>query len=161
MSELSHLNARGEARMVDVGGKPVTARRAVAEGFVRMSPATLERILAGTLPKGDVIATARVAGIMGAKQTANLIPMCHPLGLDSVELDIAPLASRDGLRLVATCRVQGRTGIEMEALTAVSVAALTLYDMCKAVEKGMIIDGIRLLEKEGGRSGLWQAEERA
>lgn len=159
MSELSHLNARGEARMVDVGNKPVTARRAVAEGVVRMSAATLDKILAGTMPKGDVIATARVAGIMGAKQTASLIPMCHPLGLDNVELEITPLVDGKGLRLVAVCRVQGRTGIEMEALTAVGIAALTLYDMCKAVEKGMVIDGIRLLEKEGGRSGLWKAEE--
>ena len=157
MSELTHLNARGEARMVDVGDTADSGRRAVAEALVRMRPDTLVRIVDGSIPKGDVLATARIAGIMAAKKTSELIPLCHPLPLSSVDVEISPLASGDGLRITATCRVTGKTGVEMEALTAASVAALTVYDMCKAVEKGMLIEQVRLLEKEGGKSGYWQA----
>jgi cyclic pyranopterin monophosphate synthase len=150
--ELTHLDEAGRARMVDVGAKPVTHRRAVASGEVRMSPATLALLTAGDVPKGDVLAVARVAGIMAAKKTGELIPLCHPLGLDSVTVDLTP-AGPDTLRITATTTVTGRTGIEMEALTAVSVAALTVYDMCKAVDKDMTIGEIRLDEKSGGRSG--------
>ncbi len=159
-TELSHLNARGEARMVDVGGKADTRRVAVAEATVRMTPATLGRVLDGSLPKGDVLATARIAGIMAAKRTPDLIPMCHPLPLASVEVLITPLPYQDGLHIEATCSVTGKTGVEMEALTAASVAALTIYDMCKAVEKGMVIEQVRLLEKTGGKSGNWHVESR-
>jgi cyclic pyranopterin phosphate synthase len=157
MSGLTHLNARGEAHMVDVGEKADSGRRAVAEALVHMRPETLARIVEGRMPKGDVLATARVAGIMAAKKCPELIPLCHPLPLSGVEVDIAPLADGDGLRITAVCRVTGKTGVEMEALTAASVAALTVYDMCKAVEKGMRIAEIRLLEKEGGKSGRWLA----
>lgn len=157
MSELTHLNARGEALMVDVGAKADTGRRAVAEACIRMRPDTLSRIVDGTMPKGDVLAVARVAGIMAAKRTPDLIPLCHPLALSGVQVDLQPLESGDGLLVTATCRVTGQTGVEMEALTAASVAALTVYDMCKAVEKGMVIEGVRLLEKEGGKSGHWLA----
>ncbi len=157
MSELTHLNARGEAHMVDIGAKADAGRRAVAEALIRMRRETLARIVDGTLPKGDVLATARIAGIMAAKHTADLIPLCHPLPLSSVELDLVPLATGDGLTITATCKVTGKTGVEMEALTAVSIAALTVYDMCKAVEKGMVIESVRLLEKEGGKSGHWLA----
>ena len=156
-TELSHLNARGEARMVDVGAKPDTGREALAEALIRMQPATLARIVEGSLPKGDVLATARIAGIMAAKRTADLIPLCHPLPLTAVELEIQPLASADGLRITACCRVTGKTGVEMEALTAVSVAALTLYDMAKAIDRGMVIESVRLLAKAGGKSGSWTA----
>jgi cyclic pyranopterin monophosphate synthase len=149
---LTHLDEAGRARMVNVGGKPVTARRAVASGEIRMRPDTLTRIVAGDVPKGDVLAVARVAGIMAAKKTGDLIPLCHPLGLDSVVVDLAP-GGPDTLRIVATATVTGRTGVEMEALTAVGVAALTVYDMCKAVDKDMTIGEIRLDEKSGGRSG--------
>lgn len=159
MSELTHLNARGEARMVDVGDKSDSRRRAVAQATVRMRPDTLARIVEGTIPKGDVLATARIAGIMAAKRTHDLIPMCHPLPITSVEVDIVPLESGDGLQLTATCQVTGKTGVEMEALTAASIAALTVYDMCKAVEKGMVIEAVQLLEKEGGKSGHWLAGE--
>ncbi len=158
MSDLTHLNARGEARMVDVGAKADTGRRAVAGAIIRMMPATLVRIVDGTLPKGDVLATARLAGIMAAKRTADLIPLCHPLPLTAIEIDLVPLAAGNGLAITAICKVTGKTGVEMEALTAVSVAALTIYDMCKAVEKGMVIESIRLLEKEGGKSGSWHAD---
>lgn len=155
-NELSHLNARGEARMVDVGAKADTQREARAGAIVRMLPATLARIVDGSLPKGDVLATARIAGIMAAKRTPELVPLCHPLMLNAVDVEITPLASGDGLAITATCRVSGKTGVEMEALTAASVAALTVYDMCKAVEKGMVIEQIRLLEKTGGKSGDWR-----
>lgn len=156
-SELTHLNARGEARMVDVGAKADTQREAVAGAIVRMLPATLARIVDGTMPKGDVLATARIAGIMAAKRTPDLVPLCHPLMLNAVEVEIVPLGSGDGLAITATCRVSGKTGVEMEALTGASVAALTVYDMCKAVEKGMVIEQVRLLEKTGGKSGDWHA----
>jgi cyclic pyranopterin phosphate synthase len=153
---LSHLDARGAARMVDVSEKAETARTATAEALVRMQPATLALILEGGLPKGDVIATARIAGIMAAKRTPDLIPLCHPLPITGVTLDIEP-AGEDTLAIRATVKTTGKTGVEMEALTAASVAALTVYDMCKAVEKGMRIEHVRLLEKLGGKSGAWRA----
>lgn len=152
-ARLSHLNERGEARMVDVSEKAVTSRTATAEGFVAMAPATLDMILDGKAPKGDVLATARLAGIMGAKKTSELIPLCHPLPLTQVTLDFTPSREPSGIRIEATAKVEGKTGVEMEALTAVTVACLTLYDMCKAVDRAMSFSGIRLVEKTGGRSG--------
>ena len=154
---LSHLNARGEAHMVDVSEKAVTSRTAVAEGFVTMAPATLDMILDGTAPKGDVLATARIASIMGAKMTADLIPLCHPLALSKVTVEFTPDRVGSCLRVEATAKVDGKTGVEMEALTAVTVACLTLYDMCKAVDRAMSFSGIRLIEKTGGRSGTFRA----
>ncbi|MEM7398871.1 MAG: cyclic pyranopterin monophosphate synthase MoaC [Pseudomonadota bacterium] len=156
-NSLSHLNARGEANMVDVSGKAVTSRTAVAEGFVTMAPTTLDMILDGTAPKGDVLATARLAGIMGAKKTSDLIPLCHPLALSKVTVDFAPDRDNARVRVEATAKVDGKTGVEMEALTAVTVACLTLYDMCKAVDRAMSFSGIRLIEKTGGRSGTFRA----
>jgi len=156
-ARLSHLNERGEARMVDVSEKAVTSRTAVAEGFVAMAPETLDMILEGNAPKGDVLATARLAGIMGAKKTSELIPLCHPLPLAQVVLDFTPSREPSGLRVEATAKVDGKTGVEMEALTAVTVACLTLYDMCKAVDRAMSFSGIRLVEKTGGRSGDFRA----
>ena len=158
MSSFTHVNESGEARMVDIGDKPVTAREAVAEACVRMLPATLALIIEGRHHKGDVFAVARIAGIQGAKRCGDLIPLCHPLGLDAVEVHLEALPAESVVRVRARCRLQGRTGVEMEALTAVSVAALTVYDMCKAVDRGMVIEGVRLLEKRGGRSGHWTAE---
>src|SRR5262245_15588401 len=139
--------------MVDVSAKPVTHREAIAEGHVRMQPATVASISAGTMPKGDVLAVARLAGIMAAKRTHELVPLCHPLPITSVEVDLAP--ERSGVRVRSRVTVDGKTGVEMEALTAVAVAALTLYDMCKAVDRGMTIDGVALVEKRGGQSGPW------
>jgi cyclic pyranopterin phosphate synthase len=156
-ARLSHLNERGEARMVDVSEKAVTSRTAVAEGFVAMAPETLDMILEGSAPKGDVLATARLAGIMGAKKTSELIPLCHPLPLTQVVLDFTPSREPSGMRVEATAKVDGKTGVEMEALTAVAVACLTLYDMCKAVDRAMSFSGIRLVEKTGGRSGDFRA----
>jgi cyclic pyranopterin phosphate synthase len=150
---LSHLDERGQANMVDVVHKPDTAREAIARGAVHMQPATLAMIAGGEAPKGDVIATARIAGIMAAKRTSELIPLCHPLMLSRVAVEIRPDASGSALELEATVRTTGKTGVEMEALTAVSVAALTIYDMCKAVDRGMRITDIRLAEKRGGASG--------
>lgn len=150
---LTHVGAGGEASMVDVGDKAETVRIATAEGHVRMLPETLALILAGNAKKGDVIGTARIAGIMAAKRTHELIPLCHPLLLDKVAVDIAPDESLPGLRIEATVRVSGRTGVEMEALTAVSVACLTIYDMAKAVDREMTISGVQLTAKSGGRSG--------
>jgi cyclic pyranopterin phosphate synthase len=150
---LTHINAAGEAHMVDVGGKVETSRTAVAEGSIRMLPETLSAILAGDHAKGDVIGTARLAGIMAAKKTSDLIPLCHPLLISKVSVEITPDTALPGLHVVATVSITGRTGVEMEALTAVSVACLTLYDMAKAREKGMEIMGIRLLTKSGGKSG--------
>ena len=155
--ELTHLDEHGAASMVDVTAKAETSRTAVAEGVVVMKPETLALIQTGDTPKGDVIATARIAGIMAAKRTSELIPLCHPLPVTKAAVDIAADPSLPGLRVTATVRVSGKTGVEMEALTAVSVACLTIYDMAKAVEKGMRIEGIRLLEKTGGKSGPWQA----
>ena len=153
---LSHLNEAGEARMVDVSDKAVTERSATAEGFIAMAPETLDRILAGNAPKGDVLATARIAGIMAAKRTHELIPLCHPLPLTQVTVDFTPTREPAGLRVEATAKVEGKTGVEMEALTAVSVACLTVYDMVKAVDRGVEFSGIRLIEKTGGRSGTFR-----
>ena len=152
-AQLTHLDAEGRAQMVDVGGKVATQREAVARGSVRMEPATLRLILSGGMPKGDVLAVARVAGIMAAKRTPELIPLCHSLLLTHVSVQIEPDATASALLIAATVRTSGQTGVEMEALTAVSVAALTIYDMCKAVDRGMRIGDIRLAEKRGGRSG--------
>lgn len=152
-ARLSHLDDKGEARMVDVSAKPVTSRTAIAEGIVTMAPETGNLILDGKMPKGDVIATARIAGIMAAKRTAELIPLCHTLPLTQVTLDFAPSVDPPGIRVEATAKVDGKTGVEMEALTAVSIACLTIYDMCKAVDRAMSFSGIRLIEKTGGRSG--------
>lgn len=149
---LTHIGASGEANMVDIGGKAETVRIAVAEGTVRMRPETLTLIQEGNAKKGDVIGTARLAGIMAAKQTANLIPLCHPLMLTKVSVEIAEDPALPGLRVEATAKLTGRTGVEMEALTAVSVACLTIYDMAKAVDREMEIGGIRLLSKSGGKS---------
>lgn len=155
---LTHLDATGAASMVDVGDKAITTREAVAEGRVVMAQATLDLIRSGMTKKGDVIAIARIAGIMAAKKTHELIPLCHPLLLTKVSVDIEPDEALPGLHVRATARVSGQTGVEMEALTAVSVACLTIYDMAKAADRGMRIEGIRLLEKSGGKSGDWRAE---
>ncbi|WP_284176907.1 cyclic pyranopterin monophosphate synthase MoaC [Rhabdaerophilum sp. SD176] len=157
-ARLTHLDASGAAHMVDVGEKAVTTREALAEGHVVMAPATLALIRDGLSKKGDVIAVARLAGIMAAKRTHELIPLCHPLLLTKVAVDLEPDERLPGLRITARARVSGQTGVEMEALTAVSVACLTVYDMAKAVDRGMVIGGIRLLEKTGGKSGDWRAE---
>ncbi len=159
MSDLTHLDARGQARMVDVSDKAVTVREALASGWVEMLPETLQLIQEGGHPKGDVLAVARIAGIQGAKKTPDLIPLCHPLMLSSVKVELLPEPEHNRVRIEACCRLSGQTGVEMEALTAVSVAALTLYDMCKAVDKGMRIGGIELVEKTGGKSGAWRREE--
>ena len=158
--KLTHIDARGEAHMVDVGDKAETMRTAIAEGTVTMQPATLEMILAGDAKKGDVLGVARVAGIMAAKKTHELIPLCHPLMLTKVSVDIEPDPSLPGLRVTALARVTGKTGVEMEALTAASVACLTIYDMAKAVDRGMVIGNVLLVEKTGGKSGDWRAAER-
>ncbi len=152
-TDLTHLDEGGKAGMVDVGGKRVTQREAVARGFVSMRPETLRLIEEGMVKKGDVVATARLAGIMGAKRTPDLIPLCHPLPLDQVTVELEPDESRVGIHVTATARTSARTGVEMEALTAVSVAALTLYDMCKSVDRGMRIEDVRLVRKLGGKSG--------
>ncbi len=154
---LTHFDAEGRAHMVDVSGKPVTDRVAVAEGHVVMAPETLAHVVQGTARKGDVLGVARLAGIMAAKKTADLIPLCHPLPITRVTLDLVADDTLPGVRIVATVKTSGQTGVEMEALTAVTVAALTVYDMLKAVEKGMEIGGIRLLMKEGGKSGRYAA----
>lgn len=153
---LTHLDRQGQAQMVDVTEKAVTARSAIAVGQVRMSPQTLEAIESGNAPKGDVIGTARIAGIMAAKQTANLIPLCHPLPLRKVEVQITPDPDLPGYRIQAEVKIKAETGVEMEALTAVSVAALTLYDMAKALEKSMVIENIHLVLKTGGKSGEYR-----
>lgn len=157
---LTHIGASGEAHMVDVSAKEDTVRVAVAEGFVRMKPETLAVIRDGNAKKGDVIGTARIAGIMAAKQTSNLIPLCHPLMLSKVTLDIVEEPDLPGLRVEATVKLTGKTGVEMEALTAVSVTCLTIYDMAKAVDKTMEIGGIRVMEKSGGKSGDFRHPER-
>ncbi len=156
---LTHIDASGEAHMVDVGDKAETTRIATAEGHVRMAPATLQLIIEGNAKKGDVIGTARLAGIMAAKQTSNLIPLCHPLMLTKISVDITNDDALPGLRITATAKLTGKTGVEMEALTAVSVACLTVYDMAKAADKTMEIGGIRLLEKSGGKSGDFRHPE--
>ncbi|MFJ2546685.1 cyclic pyranopterin monophosphate synthase MoaC [Pseudomonas sp. NPDC087612] len=155
---LTHLDSQGRANMVDVTDKAVTSREAVAEARVRMLPQTLQMIVEGEHPKGDVFAVARIAGIQAAKKTSDLIPLCHPLLLTSVKVELRA-EGNDTVYIVARCKLAGQTGVEMEALTAASVAALTIYDMCKAVDRGMIIDGVRVLEKLGGKSGHYQADE--
>jgi cyclic pyranopterin phosphate synthase len=159
MNALTHIGASGEARMVDVGPKEATDRVAVACGRVVMQPGTLEIILAGDAKKGDVLGAARIAGIMAAKRTHELIPLCHPIALTSVSLEITPDPALPGLVVRAEAKTRGQTGVEMEALTAVSIACLTIYDMVKAVDRGMRIEGVRLIEKRGGKSGVWRAED--
>lgn len=156
MAELSHFDAAGQAHMVDVSEKPVTDRVAVAEGWVRMRPETLALVTAGTAKKGDVLGIARLAGIMGAKKTADLIPLCHPLAISKVTVDLVPDAALPGVKITATVKTTGQTGVEMEALTAVSVAALTVHDMLKAAEKTIEIGGIRVVLKDGGKSGRFE-----
>ena len=155
---LTHIGVEGEARMVDVSQKVPTSRVAIAVGRVRMAPATLATILAGDAKKGDVIGAARIAGIMAAKKTSDLIPLCHPLALSKVAIEIAPDEALPGLAVRAEARCVGPTGVEMEALTAVAVACLTIYDMAKAIDRGMVIEAVRLLEKRGGKSGEWRAD---
>jgi len=156
MNKLTHLDSQGAARMIVVGGKPETARSATATGRIRMSPEALAAVRDGSGPKGDVLAVARVAGIMAAKKTGELIPLCHPLSLDAVQVDFA--FEDEAVRATARASLTGRTGVEMEAMTAASVALLTIYDMAKAIDKGMMIEGVRLLEKTGGKSGTWRVE---
>jgi len=156
-ARLTHTNDRGEALMVDVAGKQVTHRRAVAGATIHMLPSTLAMIVEGRTPKGDVFAVARVAGIMAAKRTSELVPLCHPLALTHASVDLEPMD--DAVRVTATVETDGQTGVEMEALTAAAVAALTIYDMCKAVDRGMTVDALGLLLKEGGKSGSWTREE--
>jgi cyclic pyranopterin phosphate synthase len=157
MSDLTHFDEGGRPRMVDVSAKPATLREASARGRVRMQQATFEQLLAGTA-KGDVVGVATLAGIMAAKRTGDLIPLCHPLGLDAVEVRIVPEADLPGLAITATTRTRGATGVEMEAMTAVSVACLTIYDMLKAIDRGMTIEAIELVAKGGGKSGEWRRE---
>lgn len=156
MTDLTHIGDDGAARMVDVGAKQDSARVAIASGMIRMSPAALAAVRAGDAPKGDVLGTARLAGIMAAKRTGELIPLCHPLALDAVNVDFA--FEDDGIRATAEASLTGKTGVEMEALVAVSTALLTVYDMAKALDKGMVIGEVRLIEKRGGKSGVWKAD---
>ena len=157
-TDLTHLNAKGHAHMVDVAGKAYTHRLATASARVRMAPETLAAILDHDLPKGDVFAVSRIAGIQAAKQCGSLIPLCHPIALASVSVELTTDRELPGVVITATCKTEGQTGVEMEALTAASVAALTLYDMCKAIDRGMVIEKVQLDTKAGGRSGLWQRE---
>ena len=157
MAELSHLDKDGKAAMVDVSAKEASTRVAVAKGTIAMLPETLALIQEGGVAKGDVLSVARLAGIMGAKRTPELIPLCHPLALSSVKVELIPDPERNAIDIEATCKVTGPTGVEMEALTAVAVAALTVYDMCKAVDRGMVIGEIRLVHKSGGKSGTFEA----
>jgi len=159
MGDLTHLDEHGAARMVDVAAKPVTDRRAVARATVRMTPETAARVAAGDAPKGDVLGVARIAGIQAAKRTGELIPLCHPIGLDHIDVDGTIDASAGLITLTATARVSARTGVEMEAMTAVAVAALTVYDMVKGLDKAVAIEQVVLLEKSGGRSGDWVREQ--
>jgi len=159
MSKLTHLDERGNARMVDVGSKPVTQRLATAVGQVQMTPETLQLIAEGGHSKGDVLTVARIAGIQAAKRCADLIPLCHPLSLNQIQVDLGLNHDLSRVEIAATCKLAGRTGVEMEALTAVSVAALTVYDMCKAIDKTMVISAITLAEKQGGRSGHYRRKE--
>ena len=156
MADLTHFDAKGDATMVDVSGKKATRRMAVAKGAVFMRPETLARIMAGGVKKGDVLSVARLAGIMGAKRTSDLIPLCHPLALSSVAVDLTCDTERDAVDITATCGIEARTGVEMEALTAVAVAGLTVYDMCKAIDRGMRLGEIRLVRKSGGKSGTYR-----
>jgi len=156
MSKFTHLNQAGEAHMVDVGGKAVTAREAVAEGLIRMQPATLSLIIEGGHKKGDVLAVARVAGIMAAKKTAELVPLCHAIPITAIDIELTPDERESSVRCRAVVRTQAQTGVEMEAFTAVEIALLTIYDMCKAVDRGMTITDIGLVSKTGGKSGDWR-----
>ena len=158
-NRLSHLDKQGQARMVNVGDKPVTRRTAAAQGCVRMSKKAYETVLKQDVPKGDVFAAARIAGIQAAKKTSGLIPLCHPLPLDSIEIDITPEDENTSFVITAVVSCSAKTGVEMEALTAVSVAALTMYDMCKSIDRSIEITGIRLLSKTGGKSGTYEREE--
>lgn len=158
MSKLTHFNTAGEAHMVDVGDKAITQRVAVAEGLIRMQPDTLKLIIEGRHGKGDVLGIARVAGIMGAKKTSELVPLCHPLAITKVAVDLEARPEDNAVYCSATVHTSGQTGVEMEALTAVQVALLTVYDMCKAVDRGMVMTDIGLLEKRGGKSGHWQRD---
>ncbi len=158
MSKLTHFNQAGEAHMVDVGDKPASARRAVAAGRIRMQPETLGLIRAGGHKKGDVLGVARVAGIMATKRTADLVPMCHPLALTHVAVEFELVETESAIDCTVTVETRGQTGVEMEALTGVQVALLTIYDMCKAVDRGMVIEAVRLLEKSGGKSGHWRRD---
>lgn len=158
MSEFTHFDAEGKALMVDVSDKDITERTATATGSVIMEPETVRKIMEGGFKKGDVLSVARLAGIMGAKRTPDLIPLCHPLALTSVKVDLMVDEARNAVDITATCKLKGRTGVEMEALTAVSVAALTVYDMCKAVDRGMRITEVRLMHKAGGKSGEYRAD---
>ena len=154
--ELTHIDAKGNARMVDVSEKDITKREAIAKGKVSMKPETLDKIVEGNMPKGDVLATARIAGIMGAKKTYELIPMCHNIPIDSVKVELTPNREESTLEITAIAKCTYKTGIEVEALTAVSIAALTIYDMCKAIDRGMIISDITLVKKTGGKSGTFE-----
>ena len=154
---LTHLDEAGRASMVDVSDKEMTERIAIAKGCVLMQRATLDLIREGAVKKGEVLTVAKLAGIMGAKKTSDLIPLCHPLNLTSIKVDLALSDTRDAVEITASCKLNGRTGVEMEALTAVSVAALTVYDMCKAVDRGMVIGEIALVHKSGGKTGTWEA----
>jgi cyclic pyranopterin monophosphate synthase len=159
MNDLSHLDGDGRARMVDIADKPISRRVCVARGAVRMERETLARIAQGDLAKGDVLATARIAGIQAAKRTDEWIPLCHSLSLDQVEIELVPEPDRCRVRIEATARAQARTGVEMEALVAVSAAALVIYDMCKAIDRGMVIEAVHLASKSGGKSGSWQRND--
>ena len=161
MSKLTHIGDDGSARMVDVSDKETSERMAVAQAVIVMQPETLQMVIEGSHKKGDVLAVARIAGIQAAKQCSNLIPLCHPLMLSSIEVELTPDENRHCIEICSRCRLNDRTGVEMEALTAASVAALTVYDMCKAVDRGMVIESVRLLEKTGGRSGHWRLEDQA
>lgn len=158
MTRLTHFDESGAAHMVDVGAKPATQRTAAAEGYIEMQPSTLAMVMAGSHEKGDVLGIARIAGIMAAKKTSDLIPLCHPIALTHLSVDLEPQPESNRVRCLATARTSGQTGVEMEALTAVQVALLTIYDMCKAVDRGMAMQSIRLLEKAGGKSGHWRRE---
>jgi len=159
MSKLTHFNSRGEAHMVDVGEKPVTQRLAIAEGSIQMQPETLRLIREGGHGKGDVLGVARVAGIMAAKKTSDLIPLCHPLAITRVTVDLETRSDTNSVHCYATVHTSGQTGVEMEALTAVQIALLTVYDMCKAIDRGMVMTDIGLVEKRGGKSGTWRRQE--
>jgi len=159
MSQLTHLDAKGHAHMVDVGQKDDSERQATAEAYIKMTPETLKLIVEGGHKKGDVFAVSRIAGIQAAKKCSDLIPLCHPLMLTSIKVELEAQTELNQVRIESTCKLRGQTGVEMEALTAASVAALTLYDMCKAVDKGMEIHSVRLLEKLGGKSGHWQHDQ--
>ncbi|MGJ0429469.1 cyclic pyranopterin monophosphate synthase MoaC [Methylobacter sp.] len=158
MTQLTHFNQAGEAHMVDVGDKAITQRTAVTEGYIEMQPETLKLIIEGGHKKGDVLAIARIAGIMASKKTADLIPLCHPLPITHVDINLTAETDKNRVRCQTTVKTNGQTGVEMEALTATQIALLTIYDMCKAVDRGMVIQSVQLLEKDGGKSGHWQRQ---